>query len=65
MFTIPSPNNAGNHTPGFAEAARTIEAHKACITITKGLAITGLRVLDDDFFFKQVRCQVVIKLLTE
>lgn len=56
MFTIASPNNAGNHTPGFAEAARTVEAHKACITITKGLAITGLRVLDDDSFYDQVCC---------
>jgi amidohydrolase len=55
LFTILSANNAGNHTPAFANAARTPEAHRACITIIKGLAITGLRVLDDDEFFKRVK----------
>lgn len=54
IFTIPSPNGS-NHTPAFAEAARTIEAHRACLTFTKGLAITGVRLLDDDAFFQQVK----------
>jgi hypothetical protein len=52
-FAIPSPNG-GNHTPAFADAARTPEAHEACITITKGLAMTGFRLLDDEAFFKRV-----------
>jgi hypothetical protein len=52
-FAIPS-TNGGNHTPAFADAARTPEAHKACMTITKGLAMTGFRLLDDDAFFKRV-----------
>lgn len=54
VFTIPS-TNGGNHTPAFADAARTLEAHKACMTVTKGLAMTGFRLLDDDAFFKRVK----------
>jgi hypothetical protein len=53
VFAIPS-TNGGNHTPAFADAARTPEAHKACMTVTKGLAMTGFRLLDDDAFFKRV-----------
>ncbi|KAF7970951.1 hypothetical protein HWV62_22531 [Athelia sp. TMB] len=56
VFAIPSPSG-GNHTAAFAEAARTPEAHKACIAITKGLAITGLRALQDKEFFEQVTFQ--------
>jgi hypothetical protein len=53
MFAIPSPHG-GNHTPAFADAARTLEAHRACVTTTKGLAMTGFRLLDDHGFFKKV-----------
>ncbi|KAG6855737.1 hypothetical protein H0H87_011407 [Tephrocybe sp. NHM501043] len=52
---IPTVNGGGNHTSGFEQSAGTIEAHYACIDITKALAATGLRVLTDDQFFAKVR----------
>ncbi|KAI0029188.1 hypothetical protein K488DRAFT_56990, partial [Vararia minispora EC-137] len=45
----------GNHTVGFAKAAGTLRAHKASMLVMKGLAHTGLRVLDDDNFYREVR----------
>ena len=46
--------DGGNHTPEFAVAARTQEAHDATIMVAKGIALTGFRVLDDKNFFKKV-----------
>ncbi|KAG2132805.1 hypothetical protein DEU56DRAFT_441588 [Suillus clintonianus] len=54
-FAIPTRPNGGNHSPAFADSARTTEAHKACMITTKALACTGFRVLDDNVFFKRVR----------
>jgi len=54
-FSIPTKPNGGNHTALFAEAAATEEAHKACLTVTKGLALTGFRVINDDSFFADVK----------
>ncbi|KAH7890783.1 amidohydrolase [Phlebopus sp. FC_14] len=54
-FAIPTQPNGGNHTPAFAESARSTEAHKACMMVTKGLARTGFRVIADDTFYHQVR----------
>lgn len=53
-LAIPTIVNGGNHTPGFAEAATTTEAHYACLDISKALAATGIRVLTDDNFFAEV-----------
>ncbi|KIJ65613.1 hypothetical protein HYDPIDRAFT_175005 [Hydnomerulius pinastri MD-312] len=53
-FAIPTQPNGGNHTPAFADSARSTEAHKACMTVTKGLAWTGFRVIADDKFYEQV-----------
>lgn len=54
-FAIPTMTNGGNHTPAFAESARSTEAHKATMTVSKGLAWTGFRIIADDEFFQQVR----------
>ncbi|TDL15653.1 hypothetical protein BD410DRAFT_796184 [Rickenella mellea] len=54
-FAIPTQPNGGNHTALFTDAARAPEAHKATMTITKGLALTGFRALDDDAFYESVR----------
>ncbi|KIK68291.1 hypothetical protein GYMLUDRAFT_256039 [Collybiopsis luxurians FD-317 M1] len=54
-FAIPTAENGGNHTPQFAQAAATIEAHNACLDISKALAATGVRVLLDDSFFDKVK----------
>ncbi|KAH7913842.1 hypothetical protein BJ138DRAFT_1001456 [Hygrophoropsis aurantiaca] len=53
-FAIPTLPKGGNHSPAFAQSARTTEAHKACMAITKGLASTGFRVINDDKFFHEV-----------
>ena len=52
---IPTEVNGGTHTPAFAKAAATIEAHNACLDVSKALAATGVRVLADDEFFAKVR----------
>ncbi|EDR10597.1 uncharacterized protein LACBIDRAFT_317213 [Laccaria bicolor S238N-H82] len=54
-FAIPTEVNGGNHTPAFARAAATIEAHNACLDVSKALAATGVRVLADDEFFAKVQ----------
>jgi len=54
-FSIPTKPNGGNHTALFTEAARTKEAHEICLTITKGLALTGFRVINDDSFYSQMK----------
>jgi hypothetical protein len=52
---IPSPDNAKNHTPGFAHAARTETAHNAALRTAALLARTAFRVLADDAFCARVR----------
>ncbi|KAJ7577107.1 hypothetical protein C8J56DRAFT_380072 [Mycena floridula] len=54
-FAIPTSPNGGNHTVAFATSAATKEAHDAAMTTSKGLALTGLRVLSDDAFFHRVK----------
>lgn len=51
---IPTQPNGGNHSPAFADSARTTEAHKACMITIKALACTGFRVLEDEEFSKRV-----------
>lgn len=54
-IAIPTSPNGANHTPAFAEAAATQEAHDAMLIITKGLALLGFRVLSDPLFLSEVR----------
>jgi len=54
-FAIPTVKDGGNHTPAFAKSAETIEAHYACLDVSKALAATGMRVLTDEAFFAQVK----------
>ncbi|ETW77278.1 hypothetical protein HETIRDRAFT_479883 [Heterobasidion irregulare TC 32-1] len=67
-FSIPTLPNGGNHTRQFAEAAATPEAHAAALSVSKSLALVGLRVLDDARFAREVRhrasCAVGSSLLT-
>ncbi|KAH6915970.1 hypothetical protein BKA70DRAFT_1092893, partial [Coprinopsis sp. MPI-PUGE-AT-0042] len=53
-FAITTTPNGGNHTPAFATAAETMEAHNAMILTAKGLALTGLRALTDSAFLAEV-----------
>ncbi|EAU90467.2 aminoacylase 1-like protein 2 [Coprinopsis cinerea okayama7 len=54
-FAIPTLPHGGNHTPAFEKAAKTQKAHEAMMAVTKGLALTGLRVLNDASFLSQVQ----------
>ncbi|KAJ6613597.1 hypothetical protein B0H10DRAFT_1805128 [Mycena sp. CBHHK59/15] len=54
-FAIPTVVDGGNHTRGFEKAAGTLEAHRACLDISKALAAVGARVIIDDNFFAQVK----------
>ncbi|KAH9994553.1 aminoacylase 1-like protein 2 [Russula compacta] len=54
-FSIPTEPNGGNHTPAFTSAAATVEAHQACLGVCKALALTGIRVIEDDQFYAEVR----------
>ena len=51
---IPTEPDSSNHTPAFRKAAATQEAHDATMKVTKGLALTGFRVLYDRAFFEEV-----------
>ncbi len=42
---LDDPKTQGNHTVGFADAARTMEAHERTKEATLGIAVTGARVL--------------------
>ncbi|KAM6497089.1 hypothetical protein JOM56_007562 [Amanita muscaria] len=55
VYAIPTEPQGGNHTPAFAKAAATLEAHRATMTVSNGLALTALRVLSDPLFFHQVK----------
>ncbi|KAH9967481.1 hypothetical protein BC827DRAFT_1264286 [Russula dissimulans] len=52
---IPTPDNAKNHTPGFARGARTEAAHAAALRTAALLARTGFRVFADGAFYARVR----------
>jgi len=57
-FAIPLPGTgvgSGNHTPGFAKAAGEPEAHLPTLQAACGIAATGLRVLTDEGFAKEVK----------
>ncbi|KAH9031360.1 hypothetical protein EDB85DRAFT_2146169 [Lactarius pseudohatsudake] len=55
IFTIPSPDGAQNHSPGFARAARSEAAHTAALRTAALLAHTGFRVHSDGAFCARVR----------
>ncbi|KDQ12657.1 hypothetical protein BOTBODRAFT_56682 [Botryobasidium botryosum FD-172 SS1] len=46
-YAIPTVPNGGNHTTAFRDSAATTEAHEATLTVTKAIAVTGLRILGD------------------
>ncbi|KDQ12656.1 hypothetical protein BOTBODRAFT_34362 [Botryobasidium botryosum FD-172 SS1] len=54
-YTIPTVPNGGNHTAPFSASAATMEAHEATLTVTKGIAVTGLRVLGDAEYLTNVK----------
>jgi len=53
-FAIPCPPGAYNHTAGFTACAGTDEAHDLAVVTSKGMAITGWKVLSDDAVVKKI-----------
>ncbi|KAI1793695.1 amidohydrolase [Ganoderma leucocontextum] len=62
VYSIPTEPNGSNHTPQFAKSASTPEAHEATLKVALGLACTGLRVLYDTDFARQVKLDFERKL---
>lgn len=54
-FAIPTVPNGGNHTHDFTKSTKTEAAHKATLNISKALAAIGVRVVEDDEFYAQVK----------
>lgn len=55
MFAIPvAAVGSGNHTKGFEIAAGLIESHHATLRAAKGIAIVGLKVIEDGEFTEQL-----------
>ncbi|KAF7982808.1 hypothetical protein HWV62_25737 [Athelia sp. TMB] len=54
-YAIPTEDNGGNHTPAFTKSARTVEAHKVCLNVSKALAGVGIKVLMDEDFARKVK----------
>jgi hypothetical protein len=62
IVAIPTDPNGGNHTASFTASAGTPEAHEASLVVTKALAHTGFRVINDNDFYEKVNkclCQKV------
>ncbi|KAL4916109.1 hypothetical protein BDW62DRAFT_202947 [Aspergillus aurantiobrunneus] len=47
-FTVPASPDVSLHSPRFADAAGTDEAHESAIQCAKGLAMTAMRVLREE-----------------
>jgi hypothetical protein len=62
VAAIPTVQNGGNHTSAFTDAARTIQAHKACLNMSKALAGVGVRVLTDEAFVKEVSVHCIWRI---
>ena len=55
LISLPAiPSATSNHTPEFANATRTVAAHRATLEVTKALAGLGVRVLWDDVYLCKV-----------
>ena len=54
-FSIPTAPGVGLHTEEFRDAAGTPEAHKLAMGVGKGMAVAGLRVIQDEQFASLVK----------
>ncbi|KAF5387294.1 hypothetical protein D9757_005802 [Collybiopsis confluens] len=55
MQAIPTEPNGKNHTPAFTKASATKEAHAANMISTRGLALTAIRIIQDDKLFQEMK----------
>ncbi len=54
VYSIPTEPNGANHTPQFANSAKTHEAHEVTLKVAAGLAVVGYKVLQDEVFAREV-----------
>ncbi|KAG8835071.1 hypothetical protein FRC17_005424 [Serendipita sp. 399] len=54
-YAIPTTPNGGNHTRGFADAAKTKTAHECTLRVSKALTQSGIRTLIDEKFLTEVK----------
>lgn len=54
-IALKNPKTNGNHTVGFADAARTQEAHERTREAALGIAVAGAQVVVEEEFAKSVR----------
>jgi len=54
-YVIPTRPGEHPHNAGFTRAASTPEAHDLTISVGKGIALVGWKILSDDAFAKQVK----------
>ncbi|RAH61390.1 amidohydrolase [Aspergillus piperis CBS 112811] len=54
-FFIPTPPGTAMHTEAFRDAAKTEEAHDIAMSVGKGMAVAGLKVLADKSFAAQMK----------
>ncbi|KIK61710.1 hypothetical protein GYMLUDRAFT_42741 [Collybiopsis luxurians FD-317 M1] len=59
LYSIPTEPDGRNHTPAFTRASATKEAHAANMISTRGLALTALRVIQDDALFQEMKASLV------
>ncbi|CAK39975.1 hypothetical protein M747DRAFT_285208 [Aspergillus niger ATCC 13496] len=54
-YFIPTPPGTAMHTEAFRDSAKTEEAHNITMSVGKGMAVAGLKVLTDESFAAQVK----------
>ncbi|KAJ5116665.1 amidohydrolase [Penicillium angulare] len=54
-YFIPTPPGTAMHTEAFRDAAKAEEAHSIAMSVGKGMAVVGLKILVDDGFAAEVK----------
>ncbi|KAJ5261326.1 hypothetical protein N7478_011921 [Penicillium angulare] len=54
-YFIPTPPGTAMHTDAFRDAAKAEEAHSITMSVSKGMAVTALRVLIEDDFATEAK----------
>lgn len=49
-YFIPTPEGTAMHTEGFRDASKTLEAHDITMSVAKGMAVAGVKILLDEEF---------------
>jgi hypothetical protein len=52
---LKNPKTDGNHTVGFADAAKTKEAHQLTLDAAVGIAVVGAKIIVDEEYRKSTQ----------